>query len=314
MKNLITIMLLILCSAAKAQVSVNLPVVNTQLIGGEEYYPINVGDLTGKNVTAFQLSIYYNKSIIQITDANTSGLMTSGNQVYFFADTANGLINIAWASATPLAGSGDIVKIKIKYLTAGTSLLTCVNSVTTKNSLIFNNGTPSAAVNDGSVNITGQSYSISGKATYDNNASNQIQNVQVILTGAGNFQASSLTNALGNYSFNNLSPGTYAISFTKTGEFAAVNATDALMALRRFVFGIDLDAPQLLAADVNNDNSINSTDALMILRRFTGLISTFSKPDWILIPSVNSIVIQNQNVMQNITGITCGDVDRSWMP
>ncbi len=311
---LMFLLLLVLCGSLKAQVSVNLPVVNTVTIGGEEYYPVTTGDLTGKNVTAFQFSLYYNKNIIKITDATTAGLRTSGNQVFFYADTANGVINIAWASALPLSGSGSIVNIKIKYLTTGFSSITSVNPTNSKNTFIFNNGTPAAVVTDGSVNITGQTYSISGRVIYDNAAGNQIANVNVAITGPNGFQASSMTNVSGNYSFTNLSPGNYTLSFSKTGDVAGVNATDALMMARRFVMGIDLDAFQLLAADVNNDNAINSTDALMTLRRFTGLTTTFSKPDWIFLPAGSALTVQDQNIVNNVTGIVCGDADRSWKP
>jgi hypothetical protein len=136
-----------------AQVTVNLPVIPSQFVGAEAYYPLTVGDLTGKNVTAFQFSLYYNKSIVLITDASTQSLMTSGAQVFFYADTSNGLINCAWASAFPLAGSGSIVNLKFKFVQTGYSLLTCVNPQNSNNTFLFNNGTPVASVNDGSVDV-----------------------------------------------------------------------------------------------------------------------------------------------------------------
>jgi hypothetical protein len=114
---------------------------------------VTVGDLTGKNVTAFQFSLYYNKNIVIVTDASTQSLMTSGAQVFFYADTLNGLINCAWASASPLAGSGDIVKLKFKFIQFGYSALTCVNPQNSNNTFLFNNGTPAATVNAGSVDV-----------------------------------------------------------------------------------------------------------------------------------------------------------------
>ena len=136
-----------------AQVAVNLPLITTQIVGTEAYYPITVGNLTGENVTAFQFSFYYNKSIAIITDATSQSLMTSGAQVFFFADTLNGLINCAWASASPLSGSGSIVSLKFKFRESGSCILTCTNPVSHINTFLFNNGTPAATMIDGSIDV-----------------------------------------------------------------------------------------------------------------------------------------------------------------
>lgn len=123
-----------------AQVSVTIPTVSG-LSGTTGTGAITVGDLTGKNVTAFEFTITYDKSVLYITGA-TAGTLLGSSTPTVNADTANGKILVAWASATALTGSGNLINLQFTYRSTGISNLTA-------NPFILNAGTPASAVTDG---------------------------------------------------------------------------------------------------------------------------------------------------------------------
>ena len=309
-------LVLILGSTIKAQVNVSIPDITKASVVPDEYIPIIIGDITGKNVTSFQFNLFYNKNIVYITDITSTGSELTGiSNPIFNADTANGVLRVAWASAYPLSGSGVLVKFKLKYRGDGYSNLTFTDPATSQNSFRLNGGNPTVTTKNGSVTIGNVqfSFSLSGQVTYYNSNNGPIQNVQVTITGqTGTYNTTTDTN--GNYSFSDLTPGTYSLAANKNDGWGGVNSTDALLTARYFVHMSSLDQIQQLAADVNNNNIINSTDALLIAKRFSGSIQSFSKPDWIFTPDSINIQIVNSNVIQNLTGIAAGDVNRSFNP
>jgi hypothetical protein len=130
-------------------VSVSLPSLTVQA-GTSGIIPLTVGDLTGRNVTAFQFTINYDKNVLYLTGASTTGLaMTGGTDPVFNADTANGKLVVAWARATAISGSGTLVNLSAQYRAAGTSALAFPTSGT--GVFMFNAGTPAASVTNGSV-------------------------------------------------------------------------------------------------------------------------------------------------------------------
>ena len=58
-----------------------------------------------------------------------------------------GEITVAWASATPLSGSGTLVKLEADFLQVGSAALTFQN-------FVFNEGTPASSTSNGTVTIT----------------------------------------------------------------------------------------------------------------------------------------------------------------
>jgi len=79
--------MLMLGTSTFAQVSVTLPKVSG-LPGATGEGAITVGDLTGKNVTAFEFTISYDKSMFYITGA-TAGSLLGSNVPTVNADTAS---------------------------------------------------------------------------------------------------------------------------------------------------------------------------------------------------------------------------------
>lgn len=137
--------MLMLGTSTFAQVSVTLPTVSGAA-GTTGTGAITVGDLTGKNVTAFQFTLYYDKNVIDITGA-TAGALLGDNQPTVNADLTNGKITVAWASATALAGSGTLVNLQISFKAGGQTAL----NFNAPGSFMFNAGNPTNTVTAGNV-------------------------------------------------------------------------------------------------------------------------------------------------------------------
>jgi len=159
--------------------------------------------------------------------------------------------------------------------------------------------------------ILPNTFSISGTIVYDNTANTKLTNVKVVLNGPNNTQQTITTDTSGTFKFTGLSTGTYTLALSKTDGWSGVNSTDALLALRNYTNSVTFDSLQSQAGDVNNDNNVNSTDALLIIKRFVGIISSFTKPDWILSPAAVTIS-SNQDTVITIKAIAAGDVNESF--
>jgi hypothetical protein len=145
---IVIVAMLMLGTSTFAQVNVTLPNVSG-LAGTNGSGAITVGDLTGKNVTAFQFQITYDKKIIYITGINTTNTILGNNTPTVNADTANGKILVAWASATALTGSGNLVNLNFTYRKGGQSTL----DFGVPSTFMFNAGSPTVTITSGSATI-----------------------------------------------------------------------------------------------------------------------------------------------------------------
>ncbi len=155
-------------------------------------------------------------------------------------------------------------------------------------------------------------FEICGRVTYDNSAESPLAGVTLTLSAPGD-TLRTVTGIDGRYSFVNVVAGTYTLTAAKSDDWGGANSTDALLAAKYFVNLASLDALQIKAADVNNNNVVNSTDALLIAKRFVNLIQSFVKPDWVF-STPAAITISNSSITQNIKGLATGDVNKSYIP
>jgi hypothetical protein len=140
--SLLVAMLMLGSFSTFAQVTVTFPsVVGTS--GQTTSGNVTVGDLTGKNVTAFQFTITYDKSVAYITGADNAGTLSASNALTVNADTANGKISVAWASASALSGSGTLLKLNFRFRGFGNAVLAL------NNTFMFNAGNPAATTTNG---------------------------------------------------------------------------------------------------------------------------------------------------------------------
>lgn len=153
---------------------------------------------------------------------------------------------------------------------------------------------------------------IYGKLTYGNAAITPLSDVKILLNSNQGPYDSTLTDNAGNYLFR-APEGTYSLSPRIVKSWGGVNATDALEVAKHAVFLTQLTGLYLEAADVNLSGSINATDALLIMRRYVGQISSFAIPDWVFSPKGNFGVIFT-NSLKDITALCAGDVNGSYIP
>ena len=154
---------------------------------------------------------------------------------------------------------------------------------------------------------------VSGQLTYKNTVSTPVSNTKVYLrTFAGTIVDSAITASNGNFQFYDTPAGTYKFKVTVTKTWGGVNSTDALLVSKHYVMLALLTGLNKSAADVNNSGFINSLDALIIAKRFTGIISTFSLPDWLY--SADTIILGSSPVVHNLKSICSGDVNGSYIP
>lgn len=127
-----------------AQVNVTLPTVYGTS-GEDVSASLTVGSLTGQNVKSFQFTLDYDKSIVYLTGASAAGtIIEDKGLISVNADTANGKLIVAWANADAISGSGALLYIDFHFRNAGVSTLDF------NGTFMFNNGTPSASVTNGS--------------------------------------------------------------------------------------------------------------------------------------------------------------------
>ncbi len=155
---------------------------------------------------------------------------------------------------------------------------------------------------------------ITGRLMYFNNAATPLYGAQAQLkTTEGQLLQTSETDYLGQYSFCQLTQGTYLISAVSSRTAGGINSTDALIALRHYVGQITLSGLKFKAADINNNGYVNSTDALMILRRDLGHTGTFPAGDWVF-ESNTIIITDDTSLVFDLKGLCYGDPDGSFTP
>lgn len=108
--------------ALSSGVGVTLPDAVGLLAGDQTIQvPVEVDDVSGQNITAYQFTVSYDPSIINITGATGDGSLSSDGSLD--ANPGNGSINVAFASSSALEGSGDLVYLEVELLSEGTSPL-----------------------------------------------------------------------------------------------------------------------------------------------------------------------------------------------
>ncbi|MCX6271200.1 MAG: dockerin type I domain-containing protein [Bacteroidetes bacterium] len=154
-----------------------------------------------------------------------------------------------------------------------------------------------------------QGYLSYGKPTFSAMKSDKVEVKDNSLTVV----ATATTNSSGVFTHSNISSGSYNMVFTPLNEtYSSVNSADALKILRHFSHLDTLKTHYAQVADVNANKVINATDAMLVLRRFAGSITSFVTGDtWFY--SDTSIVSGN-DVESRVRMLWFGDVNASYNP
>ncbi|PKL83155.1 MAG: hypothetical protein CVV24_06455 [Ignavibacteriae bacterium HGW-Ignavibacteriae-3] len=152
-RDIIALVIAILFFAGniQSQIKVELPQISGE-VNSEMLGKINIGVVTEYKVVAFQFALYYDKSIIKITGVDVDETLIQGNMPVINADTTNGKIVVAWASAAPIIGHGTLLSLKIKLIKTGLTKLTTTGP--DGESFMLNAGAPDSSVIPGEVIVT----------------------------------------------------------------------------------------------------------------------------------------------------------------
>ena len=132
-----------------AQVPVAIPRLSV-LPGAVVRIPLNIGDLSGKDVTSFEFVVACDTTVLRFSGVDQEKTLSSG--LTMFANNhvrpyGPGRMKVVCAASQPLAGSGVLVYITgVAQKQNGTSSLQLSNC-------ILNAGTPLTSVSDGSLTV-----------------------------------------------------------------------------------------------------------------------------------------------------------------
>jgi hypothetical protein len=119
----------------------------------------------------------------------------------------------------------------------------------------------------------------------------------------------------GYYAFDDIAPGFYQLNAFHAGNWAGVNATDALIDQLVFLGLYTFNHFDSIVGNVNADTHINPTDALWIKMRSINLVNYFPAGDWKFNIAPYVEVLSTQDVTQyDFKGACVGDVNYSNIP
>jgi hypothetical protein len=139
--------------------------------------------------------------------------------------------------------------------------------------------------------------------------------------------ATTITNTNGEYTFENLALGYYAVCPSRTSDDPGVTITDIVL-IERYLAQLNLfDSPyKYIAADVNGSSTISMADVIKI-RRYLAQLETLPAGNWAFVDASFDItstnwpqapacreadLISEDLANVNLVGIRLGDVDNSW--
>jgi hypothetical protein len=184
------------------------------LPGASIMVPVQVSELTGRGVRAFDLDIAYDPSMLAPADGlvDTAGTLSAGMAVTVNAANSGHLIVSAF-NTTDIAGSGTLLNLRFTVTgAAGQSAYLGFADFTDANRIYhpaarLNAGQPLAVTTKGAVVIGGNDIdSISGRVLTDDGR--PVRNAMVTLTGNSlRTPLRTVTTSFGTYSFSGLRPG-----------------------------------------------------------------------------------------------------------
>jgi len=127
-----------------AQISVSLPTV-TGGLNNVDSIPVEVSDLTGQNAFAYDITITFDATILEVASVEIAGTISAG--VAYVENITPGEVTVSAASGgSPLTGSGTLFLLEVMYVGEGSTDLTITF-------FRFNEGVPASTTTNGSVSV-----------------------------------------------------------------------------------------------------------------------------------------------------------------
>ena len=125
--------------------------------GAELCIPLEVGNVTGQNITAFEFTVTFDPDLVNVVDPyfDLTGGLADGWTVLQTHDNQTGLINVGGFGTTALSGQGQLLCLQfLSGMQAGVSPLNFT-------SFMFNEGTPAVLTTNGSLTVEGETIPVS---------------------------------------------------------------------------------------------------------------------------------------------------------
>lgn len=311
--------------------------VQTSLTGGVPVtIPVNVTDLTARNITSAQFTFTYNSPNPVVSSLPADISVTAGSVLpagtIIAANTATpGIIHVSIFAAPPgpggdqfFTGAGILVNINMKVTGA---IGATMNSTLTNVKLYKINALAEHCINSvvsGSLTII--SGTITGNVRYvlqtDLNGLQIEPNPGAVITATGPnpLPTPATTDGLGDYSMNGFGAGSYSITPSKApkacglGPFNGIGSADASAIAQHAVFLRFLTPEQKLAAKVSGIGAEpNSLDASLVARFVVCLATPGSMVgQWRFIPTGPVAVNTIAGGDYDFDSYLMGDVDGDW--
>ncbi|RMI17384.1 MAG: T9SS C-terminal target domain-containing protein [Calditrichaeota bacterium] len=274
-----------------------------------------VDDLTGLNVTSFQLVAGFDPAVLSCVGATTAGTVADPFGPPTVNCTVPGQITVGAFGATPLAGGGMLIGLIFDVTgSPGATTDVCVVDV------MFNGGNPAAALPTPCRPFKVDNlFDIAGTITYCQNG-NPVPGTTLSLSGGAT--ATQISDVVGNYRFADLLFGlNYTVTPDKVGDvnpFTDISCFDASLVAQIAAGLRTADHCDSLSADVDEDGNIFTFDAALICRFAVGLPpfdTTDHTGQWRFEPvSRTYTALSTDQLHQDYSAALLGDVDGNWVP
>jgi len=239
--------------------------------------PVNVSDVSGLGVIAYDFTVNYDPAVMTPSDVNFD---SDGTLSEDFTITTNpsapGTLTVSGFGTSPLIGPGALLNLKFDLVGDAPSCSSVGFS-----SFEFNEGDPGAQTTEGQVCVI--SGAISGRIAYGTAAADTPVK-DVLLTATGDPVVTVPSNSDGTYALTGLGGGPYVVTPEKTDDVNGITAFDAALVAQKVVGIITFTPNQSLSADVSGNGTITSFDAAQIAQYVVEIPNSSVADTWIFTP------------------------------
>ena len=282
--------------------------------------PIYVENVVGKEITSFQMRLSYDMSSIRLD--SVSLVETIIREYWPDAELttnpfpAEGYVFVSGAASvgSPLGADGVLLYLHFTGLQNHGSWV----DVSPVDGYMFNEGEEPIMVDGGYIEYA-ESGTVGGRVVYAESGV-PVANVHIIVEENDAVVADAFTNAQGEYTFTNVEPGLYRVTFDManvTGVQDAISPMDASYILQNVVMIREFSSLQDAAGDVTDNGDVTAFDASHVLGYTVGNIAGFAKGTWLVDtggPDYNIIDVyfEGGSAYFESEAIVVGDVSANW--
>lgn len=291
--------------------------------GQEFVMPVYADQLA--DFTSALMTLSWDKDALSFVAVEDAGLGDMSNFDLSFTESGKLVYNQSMSTPSGLPDGSQLFSIRFRANNGSSQAAIRFEKAATRLKAIDDIDMP-FSTEDVLINIL-QNKFVSGKVATFSGAS--VQDVVVKASGADEL-IEQVSNLEGAYKLNTYEQSHYTISASKSTDqpLQEVVTTSDIIRARLHLLGKErLTSPyQVIAADVNASNSVTALDLVEMQKIVLGINESFSSGlDWLILPdgqnlsenpfsyqSSIDLILTDQDLNQNFTGVKVGDLDDSW--